>query len=309
MRRLLFVFVMAFLGCSSPGLKPGEGHIDVPGGKVWYRIVGSGTATPLLLLHGGPGAPSFYLNPLARLADERPVIFYDQLGCGRSAGPTDSTLWRTERFVEELAAVRQALGLKQVHILGHSWGTMLATEYMITKPQGVKSLILASAALSIPHWLHDADSLKKTLPDSVQAAIARHESDGTFDAPEYQGAVMEYYKLYVSRSNPWSADIDSTFTQLGMQVYMTMWGPSEFTATGSLKNYDITNRLHEIEVPTLFTCGRYDEATPAAVQYYQSLVPGAKLAILENSAHLTMQDEPDRYAQVVRDFLHEVESK
>lgn len=102
---------LAFGGCGSRGLKPGQGHIDVPGGKVWYRIVGSGTATPLLLLHGGPGAPSFYLNPLARLADERPVIFYDQLGCGRSAGPPDSTLWRTERFVEELAAIRKAVRL------------------------------------------------------------------------------------------------------------------------------------------------------------------------------------------------------
>jgi len=123
--------------------QPGEGHVDVPGGRIWYRIVGSGARTPLLLLHGGPGAPSYYLNPLDKLADERPIVFYDQLGAGRADKPTDVNLWRVERFVEELARPRTALGLTQVHILGHSWGTMLAADYMLTKPTGVRSLILA----------------------------------------------------------------------------------------------------------------------------------------------------------------------
>ena len=104
------------------------------------------------MLHGGPGAPSYYLNPLEKVAEDRPVIFYDQLGAGRSDRPTDSTLSRVDRFVNELAQVRKALNLHEVHILGHSWGTMLAVDYMLTNPEGVQSLILASPALSVKRW-------------------------------------------------------------------------------------------------------------------------------------------------------------
>ncbi len=305
---LIGTTILLLVGACQPrGLSQGEGYVEVPGGRVWYRIVGSGTRTPVLVLHGGPGAPSYYLKPLAALADERPVVFYDQLGAGHSDQPTDTSLWRVERFVEELGRMREALGLEQVHILGHSWGSMLAVDYMLTRPQGIRSLILASPALSIPRWLRDADSLKATLPDSVQRVIARHETAGTTESPEYQTAVMEYYRRFLARREPWSPDIDSTFAQLSMSVYGTMWGPSEFTATGTLRNYDRTDRLGEIGVPTLFTAGRYDEATPGTVRYYQSLVSGSELIILEGSAHLTMQDEPEEYVALVRGFLRRVE--
>jgi proline iminopeptidase len=300
---------MALAACAPRGLTPGEGFVEVPGGKVWYRIVGGGTRTPVLLLHGGPGFPSYYLNPLAALADERPVIFYDQLGAGRSDRVTDTTLFTVERYVAELAALRAALGLDEVHILGHSWGTMLAVDYMLTGPAGVRSLILASPALSIPRWLADADSLLGTMPDSIQRAVTAHEAAGTFDAPEYQAAVGAYYQQYVARRLPWSADLDSTVAQYSPAVYGYMWGPSEFTGTGTLKHYDRSDRLGEITVPTLFTAGRYDEAAPATVAYYQTLVPGSELAVIEDAAHLTMHDQPERYVAVVREFLRKVEGR
>jgi len=295
--------------CREAGLQPREGHVDVTGGRIWYRIVGSGTRTPLLLLHGGPGVPSYYLNPLAKLADERPVIFYDQLGAGRSDRPTQTELWTVERFVDELARLRTALGLKEVHILGHSWGTMLAADYMLTKPTGVRSVVMASPSLSMSRWLRDAETLKETLPDSVQAVIVKHESAGTFDSPEYQAAVMEYYKRHLCRRDPWPDDVNKAFAELGQSVYTTMWGPSEFTATGSLRTYERAERLKELNLPVLFTAGRYDEATPSTVEYYRSLVPGARLQIFEHSAHLTMQDEPDAYVQTIREFLREVEGR
>jgi proline iminopeptidase len=305
----LIVVAVLSGACRRTGLQSGEGYVDVPGGRIWYRIVGSGKRTPLVLLHGGPGAPSYYLNPLAALADERPVIFYDQLGAGRAEKPTDVTLWRVERFVEELSRLRTALRLDQVHLLGHSWGTMLAVDYMLTKPVGVRSLILASPALSISRWLEDAATLKKTLPESIQAVIAKHESAGTFDSPEYQAAMTEYYERYLCRRDPLPDDVNKTLAELGMSVYRTMWGPSEFTATGSLRTYERAEQLKALNLPVLFTAGRYDEATPSTTAYYQSLIPGAKLKIFENSAHLTMQDEPDAYVQAVRDFLREVESR
>lgn len=311
-RWLILVLLFAtttFGACLQAGLQPGDGYVDVPGGRVWYRIVGSGSRTPLLLLHGGPGAPSYYLNPLSALANERPVIFYDQLGAGRSDKPTDVALWRIERFVDELSRLRAALALDQVHILGHSWGTMLAVDYMLTKPAGVRSLILASPALSVRRWREDAAILKQTMPESVQAVIDQHERAGTFDSPEYQAAVMEYYKRYICRRDPWPDDVNQTFAEFGQSVYETMWGPSEFTVTGTLASYERAERLSELNLPVFFTAGRYDEATPRTTEYYRNLVPGATLTIFENSAHLTMQDEPEAYVEAVRQFLRDAESR
>jgi len=301
-----FPFI-ARAGCTPEGLEPREGFIQVKGGKVWYRIVGSGTKTPVLLLHGGPGYPSDYLKPLERLADERPVIFYDQLGAGRSDRPKDITLWTIERFVEELAEVRRALGLKRVHLVAHSWGTTLATEYMLTKPEGIESVMLASPCLSSLRWMADAKRLRSALPEAVRAILDKNERDGTTDLPEYQEATKEYYRRHFIRLNPWPPELENTEAGIGLDVYHTMWGTSEFQATGNLKDYDKTGRLHEITVPTLFTAGRYDEATPETVAWYQSLVPGSQFVLFENSAHMAMLEEPDRYVQVIRDSLRRTE--
>lgn len=307
-----FVAVLVVTGlsaCGDGGLSSGEGYIDVEGGRVWYRISGSGSETPLLLLHGGPGAPSYYLNPLESVSADRPVIFYDQLGAGRSDRPTDPSLWTVNRFVRELADVREALGLDEVHILGHSWGSMLAVDYMLTNPEGVKSLILASPALSVRRWAEDAERLIAKMPDELQQAIKHHEAAGTTDDPEYQEATMEYYKRYLSRSDPWSDDLNLAFENFNTEIYGLMWGPSEFTATGTLKDYEREDVLPDLDLPVLFTAGRYDEATPETLQHFQSLVPDSEIAIFENSAHMTMLDEPQKYTAVVRQFLKQVDSK
>jgi proline iminopeptidase len=283
--------------------------IAVTGGRVWYQIVGTGDAIPLLTLHGGPGFPHNYLLPLAALADERPIVFYDQLGCGRSDRPDNLHLWRADRFVEELATVRQALGLDRIHLLGQSWGTMLATDYMLTQPAGVISLILASPPLSIPRWLADAARYRAALPTKIQAILARHEATGTTDSAEYEEATMVYYRRHVCRLEPWPEPLERTLAEVGWPVYHAMWGPNEFFMTGNLKDYDRTDRLGEITVPTLFTCGRYDEATPEATAWYQSLVPGAEVAIFEQSSHLTHLEEPETYLATIRAFLRRVEER
>ena len=316
MKRLIFVLVfvsyliVTALGCGqSDSLSAGEGFIDVTGGKVWYNIVGSGSNTPLLLLHGGPGVPSFYLNPLKALAADRPVIFYDQLGCGRSDKTSDSSLWTIDHFVKELAEVRQALKLDEIHLYGHSWGAMLATDYLLTNPTGVRSVILASPCLDVKMWIHDTDSLRSTLPDSIQQIIRKSEETKTFDSPEFQAAMLEFNSQFLARRRPWSADLDSSFALISDKIYLYMWGPSEFIATGTLSNYDRTDRLNEIKLPTLFMAGQYDECTPATAKYYQSLIPGAELVIIENAAHITMHDEPEVNNKAVREFLAKVEKE
>ena len=294
---------------AASGLSSGEGYVDVTGGKVWYDVAGSGTATPLLLLHGGPGSTSYYMEPLRRLADERPVIFYDQLGCGRSDRPEDTTLWRTERFVEELAELRSALNLEKVHILGHSWGTMLVVEYLLTRqPTGVESLILASPSISTPRYIEEARRLVRTLPAEIQETIERHEREGTTHSEEYRAAATEFLRRYFYRLDPLPPELEKAREGFGRDVYLAMWGPSEFHATGELKDFDPTDRLGEIQIPTLFTAGRYDESTPEATAWYHSLMPGSEIRIFENSSHMSMLEEPDLYIEVVRDFLRRVDA-
>ncbi|KIL34393.1 proline iminopeptidase [Cohnella kolymensis] len=290
-------------------MKSDEGYIDVPGGRVWYIRVGEGGKTPLLVLHGGPGNTHDPLRSvLDVLADERPVIFYDQLGSGNSDRPDDPSLWRTERFVDELVRVREALDLKEVHLLGHSWGTMFAASYLINREHsGVRSVIFSSPCLSAERWKQDADRFLTQLPEDVQQTIARHEEQGTTSSEEYQVAMTDYYKRHVCRADPWPAILTESRAKGNKEIYMTMWGPSEFFPTGNLKTFDVTPELHKMDIPSLFVCGRYDEAAPESTAYYQSLVPDSEIHIFEHSAHISYLEETEEYVKTIRGFLSEVE--
>jgi len=298
--------------CSNPrdlskDLKPGSGFIQVPGGRVWYNVTGTGHRTPLLVLHGGPGGSSYYLKPLGALGDDRPVIFYDQLGGGHSDRPMDSTLWTMDRYVQELVAVRNALGLERVHILGHSFGTLILADYMKTKPKGVRSVVFASPVLDVPGYVEDVNVLLKQEPDSIQRTIADAEKNGTTNSAAYQSAMMAFYHEHIARKEPWSADIDSTMTQLNPGPYIYMQGPSEFTITGTLKSYNQTGVLKDIGVPTLFMSGQYDEVVPSRAESFQKMTPDSKVEIVPNAAHFMMQDEPDVTVRILRDWLRKVE--
>lgn len=286
-----------------------EGFIPVTGGKVWYRITGTGPGIPLLLLHGGPGMNSSDSDPLQQLGAERPIIQYDQLGCGKSERPDDTSLWTVERYVEELGQVIQALGLEEVHLLGHSWGTMLAASYLFTKPGGVRSVLFSGPALDAQRWERDQRAYLKQFPAQVQKTIEESERQGTTDSADYEQAMMEYYKTHMCRVDPWPAELSEDLGQLNPKVYNYMWGASEFTVTGTLKQFDATERLHEIEIPALFTCGRYDEATPAATEYYASLVPDAEFHVFENSSHMPSIEEPAAYVETVREWVNRQEMK
>jgi proline iminopeptidase len=287
-----------------------EGFIQVEGGRIWYHRVGSGSGTPLVLLHGGPGSCSYYLKPLLTLSKDRPVIIYDQLGCGKSDRPTDTTLFTVDRYVRELQTLRDSLGLSEIHLLGHSWGAMLAEAYMATHPKGVRSLILSSPLVTTAQWEHDADSLLRALPDSMRDAIARHEADHTTSSPEYVSATKAYYGLYLSRthSSP-TPDNDSSSAGFGRQVYEYMWGPSEFSSAGTLKTFDATPWLREVRVPTLFIAGEFDEATPASTRNFARLVPGAVFVMIPGSGHMTTRDNPDALRSEIRAFLARVEHR
>ncbi len=307
---ITILIILIFYSCKSTlKLPTGEGYVELTEGKVWYRITGTGDKTPLLLLHGGPGFPSYYLNPLVELGDDRPVIFFDQLGCGRSTHHTDTTLMTIGSYVEQLEQLRKVLGLESFYLYGQSWGTMLGVDYYLKYPKYVKAMILSSPALSATMWAQDAEILITTLPDSIQAAISKSVETGDFNHPEYQNAINIFYQNFMARKLPWDANMDSTFAEMNQDIYGFMWGPSEFTPTGNLKNYDRTNRLGDIKIPTLFICGEYDEARPETVQYYHSLVPNSKFEVIKNAAHITMHDNPSADIAAIRDFLVDIEGK
>lgn len=281
--------------------------IKVPGGNIWYTIVGNGKKTPLIMLHGGPGFPSNSLQTLDILAKNRKVIFYDQLGCGKSDRPTDKSLWNITRFVEELRILKNSLRIEKTFILGHSWGSMLAAEYAIKYPHEIKALILSGTFLSVPLWIRDTNRLKKGLSKNTQEVIHKNEKAGTLNSKEYQKATLEFYKKHLCRIYPYPKPFQEEQDNAGMDVYLTMWGPTEFNCTGNLKSYDLTSQLHKIKVPVLLLCGRYDEARPETVRYYKSLFPNAVMKVFEKSSHMSYLEERDNYIKTVEEFLKKVE--
>lgn len=290
-----------------------EGYIPFHGFRVWYRVVGdlASEQVPILCLHGGPGIAHDYLEPLECLADTgRPVVFYDQLGCGKSDHPHEPALWTMNLFVEELSAVRTALDLHRVHLFGQSWGGMLALEYLLGKPQGVASLILASAPASSAQWAEETGRLRAELPPGVREILDRHEAAGTTDSPEYAEAMMVFYNRHVCRMSPWPDCMMRSINQMmaDPEVYFTLWGPSEFYITGKLQDWDVTDRLGEITLPTLITTGRYDEATPTVAETLLHGIRGSRWELFAHSAHAAHIEEADRYGQVLADFITGVET-
>lgn len=282
-----------------------ERYVSVPGGRVWTGRLGIGRpGVPLLIVHGGPAAAHDYLQPLAALAADRPVIFYDQLGCGRSARPSDPALWRVKRFVDELAAVRSQLGAEHVHLLGHSWGCMIAVRYLRAHPDsGVVSVTLSAPFLSASRWQADQRVHLEAMPLDVRRAVAEAEAVADFDSPAYQRAVATFYRRHVCRLDPWPDWLQDALRKLRLGVYLRMWGPSEFSLTGTLRNAECAHLLDTIDMPSLFTCGRHDEASPASTAWYQSRVADSELRVFEDASHLHHVEKTAEYLDTLRGFL------
>ena len=338
-----------------------EGFVPFRGQRTWYRTVddpdaATGGQLPLLLLHGGPGFPSDPFESLEALARSgRPVIRYDQIGCGRSDRPHDPSWWTVETFVDELDTVRRELGLDHMHLLGWSWGGMLALEYLLTKPEGIASVVLTSTPPSMPLYVEEARRLRERLPEHVKLTMRRFEqgyrpkqprrtskvSSGTstrsaqraarvirglmrlmakpsaarlaswasvvpmLRRAAYEVAGMQWTTRYEIRRPLNELPLSSYRCYAGMnrQVYETMAGPSEFFGTGTLKDWDVTSRLDEIDLPTLITSGAHDEVTPRQAQLLHAGIVGSRWELFEHSAHCAVIEEPDRYRAVLERFL------
>lgn len=247
---------------------------------------------PLVVLHGGPGGCHDPLEGLGALAEQgRRVVLYDQLGSGESSRADDVELWTVETFIDQLESVRDGLGLDELHLFGSSWGGMLALEYAFTRPAGLGSLILNSTPTSAPHWAEEALRLHADLPPGLDEKQAEEE----------------FKRRHIIRIDPEPEVLARARAKFGTQVYETMWGPNEFTVTGTLRGWDVIPRLGEVDVPTLITSGRYDECTPRLVEPLHAGVAGSEWVLFEDSAHMAYLEETERYLQVVGGFLDRVE--
>jgi len=285
-----------------------DGRIPFRGFSTWYRIYGGPEEAgklPLVCLHGGPGGSHDSISSLKALATTgRRVIFYDQLGSGRSEIPEPHPDWWTvDLFVEEVANVRRALDLDRIHLLGYSWGGSLAMAYLLTKPQGVASLIVSGGPASFIQFTAESYRLLDLMPPEFGATVRRHEAEGTCDHPDYLAATNAFCERYVLPRHPQPASVEEQVKGTNPEVYLAMNGPKEFEMLGNLRDWDIRDRLGEIDVPTLVTTGRFDIVTDQVAGTVHRGIRGSEWVLFEDSAHMALVDEPERYRAVIAQFL------
>lgn len=277
--------------------------MPVNGIHTWYAIHGHlGQQVPLVVLHGGPGYPSPYLYSLAALADQQPIIFYDQIGCGRSdRHPREP--WSVELFVYELHRLRHWLGLEQMDLLGHSWGGALACEYTLAYPEAVRSIVLSSPLFDSALWVHEADRLRDQLDPDIARILREHEAAGTTNAREYYEAYEVFQQHFECQLQPTPEPFLQSSAGLGVEVYHALWGPSESCCTGLLADWSLLGRLPEIRNSCLVISGSQDTATPAQVGAGALQLPSARWEIFEGASHALHLEQPERYQALLREFL------
>lgn len=277
--------------------------------KLWHGATGKGKKTPALVLHGGPGNNHHNLVAFQALGDKRQIIFYDQLGCGNSERPDDDSLWNAERYFEEARAVRDALELENFHLICHSWGTTLGTGFASKYPEGILSLSLHSPILSFPKYLSDiAPKLKASIPDGGGKVIDDFELKSKGTPEDYEKAVIAFAQKYVTLIWPPAEPIRKMISAKNPQVHDVMVGSgSELNLPGNLKDMDVSEKLRELKMPVLFTCGESDLCTPEFTKWHSSFSNNAETHVIKNSAHMTPVDNPEELIKIQEKFLEKNE--
>lgn len=287
--------------------------VPVEGGRVWVSVNGDLKAAraPVVFIHGGPGETHGIFGGLTALADQRAVILYDQLDSGMSEHPGDPANWRVARFVGELEAIRIALGIERWHVVGWSWGSAIALEYAAVHPDHVASTVLGGTFISTPHWILGTNLLIRDLAPEVQRDILACEGDNRPPAVTCEAAEKAFYSAYAGRPDAplQSPQSKAYFKRTRGQgpndkLYNAMWGPSEFSARGSLVGYDATPLLAKLDGKrTLFMIGQYDEARLDTVRDFVRLTPGAELAVVPGGSHASLWERPVETEGLLRGWL------
>ncbi len=283
------------------------GYVKVDGGRIWYRLNGSrhlGKRPAIIVAHGGPGGKHRGNMSYVKLADTHPVILYDQLGTGNSDPQPDRRFWTVERFVGEIDHLRRALKLDKVIIAGHSWGGSLAAEYAVRNADGLRAAILSSPLINTKQWIADNKVWIAKLPKKVRRTLRKHEKAGTTGHKAYRKAEKFFYSRHMCRKKPCpNRHYRKDGPKGNRAMYLHMWGPSEFHCTGTLKDYDVGQRLPRVKVPTLMICGEFDEAAPKSCKRYAAMIRGATNVVVPDAGHATMAEDEVFYLKAVRRFL------
>lgn len=288
-----------------------EGFLRIYGLKIYFKLYDAGSRINLMVLHGGPGASHDYLIPLAELSNYGiNVLFYDQFGSGRSDDPNDISKYTVDYGVEEAEEVRKQVFNDKVVMLGHSYGGMLALAYALKYQDNLVGLIVSNGLSSVPITVQEMRRLIEELPEKYKNAIRRYEQLQDYQNPEYLEAVQYFYKQHVIRLDELPEPVKVSFEYAQKRrTYTIMNGPNEFTITGTIKDFDITDQLHKIRVPTLIITGKYDEVTPRVAELMHGRIKNSRLVLFENSSHMPMWEEKDKYLAVVKDFILELYNK
>lgn len=291
-------------------MKIKEGKMPFLGYETYYRIVNpEGKKTPLLLLHGGPGSTHNYFEVFDEFAqkDDRPLIMYDQIGCGESMITGHPELFNAETWMDELEAIRAHLNLEKLHILGQSWGGMLSIWYALErKPNGVKSYILSSTLSSAKLWKTEQHRRIKYLPKEMQEAIYKAEESNNYTSDDYLKALDEFMIRHAF--GPITDDLHECLRRprkSGTEAYVVGWGENEFTPTGTLSGYEFTDRLHEIKTPCLITNGQEDLCSPFIAKTMYDRLSNASWELFAYSRHMPFVDEHEKYVQVLQKWLND----
>ncbi len=281
-----------------------EGRVKILGFDLNYSIFGKPVNGTILTLHGGPGLDHQYMLPLADLAEHGfRVVFYDQLACGASERTRDIGLFTVERAVREVEAVRAQLKLGKVHLIGSSYGGLLALEYAIQYQKNLRTLTTIGGVSSMPLVIAEMQRMKSQLPPETLEVLEAHEARGEYTDPEYQRALMTFYRRHFCRLEKWPKELNSSLSNANPLIISTMNGPTEFTVVGGLRYWDNRSRLHGIRVPTLILCGIHDEVSPKEARAISRRIKGSRRFVFPNSSHLAMWEQREACISTIQDFL------
>ncbi len=300
-------------GVQMAGIKMIPIKTDVGTFKVWTKTIGNNPRVKVLLLHGGPAMTHEYMEAFESFFPKEgfEIIEYDQLGSYYSDQPTDSSLWTTERFVEEVEQVRTALGLTKdnFYLLGNSWGGILAMEYALKYQQNLKGLIICNMMASIPDYEKYNGVLRAQMRPSLVDTLQQYEAKGLFKDPTYQELVFnEYYTKHLCRLPEWPEPVNRCFKHINETIYVMMQGPSEFKVGGRLLTWDRKADLPKITVPTLTVGAKYDTMDPAHMEWMSKQMKNGKYLYCPNGSHLSMWDDQQVFMNGVIQFIKETDT-
>jgi len=289
--------------------------INTPVGKfnVWTKRFGNNPRIKVLLLHGGPAFTHEYLECFESFFPKEGFEFYeyDQLGSYYSDQPKDSSLWTTERFVEEVEQVRQALGLSKdnFYLFGNSWGGILAMEYALKYQDNLKGLIISNMMASIPDYERYNGTLRSQMRRSLLDTLEMYESKQDYKNPVYTELVFnEYYTQHLCRVNPWPEPLMRSLKHLNEQVYVMMQGPSEFKVGGRLITWDRKADLPKIKVPTLTVGAKYDTMDPEHMKWMSTQVQHGHYLYCPEGSHCAFWDDQKHFFPGVIQFIRDVDA-